>query len=74
MVEVSRQVVEIGKGVVFTLEIFFVADRKNEVNMLIYNLINNSTKKKVEKKSLQTFCTYKKKVVPFASLFEKQSN
>lgn len=31
--------------------------------MLIYNLINNSTKKKVEKIT-SNVCTYKKKVVP----------
>ena len=31
-----------------------------EVNVLIYNLINNSTKKKL-KKNTSNFCIYKKK-------------
>lgn len=40
--------------------------------MLIYNLINNSTKKN-GKKSLQNVCTYKKKSYLCID-FEKQSN
>ena len=40
--------------------------------MLIYNLINNSTKKKW-KKSLQTFAHIKKKSY-LCIVFEKQSN
>ena len=41
--------------------------------MLIYNLINNSTKKKSGKKSLQTFAHIKKKSY-LCIAFEKQSN
>ncbi len=42
--------------------------------MLIYNLINNSTKKS-GKKSLQNVCTYKKKKKSYLCIaFEKQSN
>ena len=43
-----------------------------EVNVLIYNLINNSTKKKL-KKITSNVCTYKKKSY-LCIVFEKQSN